>query len=65
MSYCAKHTQKHGNIHTYTHTDSDDYSIVAFCKNATFITKVKYRITVPYAAARRCTKNYAHKSSKR
>ena len=26
-------TQKHGN----THTDSDDYSIVAFCKNATII----------------------------
>ena len=28
-------TQKHGK--TETHTDSDEYSIVAFCKNATII----------------------------
>ena len=27
------HTQT--NTHRYTHKDSDDYSIVAFCKNAT------------------------------
>ena len=27
--------QKHGNTETQTHTDSDEYSIVAFCKNAT------------------------------
>ena len=29
-------TQKHGN--TETHTDSEEYSIVVFCKNATIIT---------------------------
>ena len=48
LSYRAKtwkhtHTETHthtdGNTHTYTdaHKDSDEYSIVAFCKNATII----------------------------
>ena len=32
-NYHAK-TQKHRN--TETHTDSDEYSIIAFCKNAKF-----------------------------
>ena len=37
LSYkTQKHeTQKHRN--TETHTDSDEYSVVAFCKNATRI----------------------------
>ena len=30
-----KHTHTH--THTNTHRDSDKYSIVAFCKNATII----------------------------
>ena len=36
-------TQKHGNTHTHTHThrDSDEYSIVAFCRNAT-ITRERF-----------------------
>ena len=32
-----KHTQAH--TQTRTHTDSDEYSIVAFCKNATITRK--------------------------
>ena len=35
LSYHAK-TRKHKNIHT----DSDEYSIVAFCKNTTIIKAV-------------------------
>ena len=29
--------QKHRNTHTHTHADSDEYSIVAFCKIPTII----------------------------
>ena len=34
-------TQKHRN--TETHTDSDEYSIVVFCKNATIINCLLWR----------------------
>ena len=37
-------TQKHGN--TETHTDSDEYSIVAFCKNATIINILSICLTI-------------------
>ena len=38
--------QKHENTETqkHTHTDSDEYSIVAFCKNATI--KIMYAIYI-------------------
>ena len=37
----CKHTEtrKYRNTETHTHTDSDEYSIVAFCKNETIIIK--------------------------
>ena len=30
-----RNTETHTNTHAHTHRDSDEYSIVAFCKNAT------------------------------
>ena len=47
----CRHTQgnTHGNKHT--HTDSDEYSVVAFCKNATIIrslTKAPLRLGKKY-----------------
>ena len=37
LSYCAKNTHTDAHTHTHTHRDSDEYSIVAFSKNATMI----------------------------
>ena len=43
IKFCVivlKHTWTHNlRPQKHTHTDSDEYSIVAFCKNATIITR--------------------------
>ena len=49
LSYRAKtHKHTHTNTDAHTYRDSDEYSIVAFSKNATIITRESFHLNSCY-----------------